>query len=602
MTSTIKQITISVHGHTAALRFPALIADTIEGLFPNYSSASTAPHRIITVQQLETRKFSILDGVHVRATELDRHDLPMFVMDAVIRALIEDLSPAVALHAGAVLWQGRSVLIAGPSGAGKSTLVAWLAAHGFGYLSDEVVFVLNDEGEILGAPRALLLKPGSAGKIGALEIFRNSTTPLANGNLLLRPPSAPDSSGASVCGLILFPRFDPAARAASITPIGAAKAGLHLMQCNVSARKMTDGGLGTTAALARKAPAAVLRFGAVEHLNGVADIAARLVLDEAPDRARGMGAISAFSERLQAAAPSTPAPPIRRAPAKRTAKKLSIGMATYDDYDGVYFSLQALRLYHPEILEDVEFIVIDNHPDGPCAQALRDLEQKFQNYYYIPQNGKQGTSTRQFIFEEAIGELVLCIDSHVFIASGAVKRLLDYFDANPDTKDLLQGPLLSDSLATVSTHFDTGWRKGMWGYWECDERGKDPEAPPFEIPMQGLGLFACRRTVWPGFNARFRGFGGEEGYIHEKFRQNGGRTLCLPFLRWIHRFSRPMGTPYRNAWDDRIRNYIIGFRELGMQTTEVEEHFRSLLGEDEANSIFQSIDNELIFDDDLISG
>jgi hypothetical protein len=26
---------------------------------------------------------------------------------------------------------------------------------------------------------------------------------------------------------------------------------------------------------------------------------------------------------------------------------LSIGMATYDDYDGVYFSVQAIRLYHP---------------------------------------------------------------------------------------------------------------------------------------------------------------------------------------------------------------------------------------------------------------
>ena len=57
------------------------------------------------------------------------------------------------------------------------------------------------------------------------------------------------------------------------------------------------------------------------------------------------------------------------------------------------------------------------------------------------------------------------------------------------------------------------------------------DAPAFEIPMQGLGLFACRRAAWVGFNTRFRGFGAEEGYIHEKTRQHGGRTLCLPFLR-----------------------------------------------------------------------
>ena len=26
-------------------------------------------------------------------------------------------------------------------------------------------------------------------------------------------------------------------------------------------------------------------------------------------------------------------------------------MATYDDYDGVYFSVQAIRLYHPEVTD-----------------------------------------------------------------------------------------------------------------------------------------------------------------------------------------------------------------------------------------------------------
>ena len=84
--------------------------------------------------------------------------------------------------------------------------------------------------------------------------------------------------------------------------------------------------------------------------------------------------------------------------------------------------------------------------------------------------------------------------------------------------------------------------------------------------MQGMGLFACRKDAWPGFNPLFRGFGAEEGYIHEKVRQGGGRTLCLPFLRWMHRFNRPLGAPYPNIWEDRIRNYYIGWRELGLPT------------------------------------
>jgi hypothetical protein len=268
-------------------------------------------------------------------------------------------------------------------------------------------------------------------------------------------------------------------------------------------------------------------------------------------------------------------------------------MATYDDYDGAYFSLQALRLYHPEILDDTEFLVLDNHPDGPCSAALKDLENSISNYRYVPHDSWQGTTVKHLVFEEAAGEFVLCIDSHVFIVPGAIKRLLDYVDAHPGTKDLLQGPLLYDDLKTAATHFRPEWRGGMYGFWDLDQRGNDPDAPPFEIPMQGAGLFACRRAVWPGFNPLFRGFGGEEGYIHEKFRQNGGRALCLPFLRWVHRFQRPLGVPYHNSWEDRIRNYLIGFNELGIPTTEMETHFRELLGEGVANPILEGVRLEL---------
>jgi hypothetical protein len=47
--------------------------------------------------------------------------------------------------------------------------------------------------------------------------------------------------------------------------------------------------------------------------------------------------------------------------------KLTIGFATHNDFDGLYFSLNALRLYHSHVIEDVELIVIDNAPDSPCG-------------------------------------------------------------------------------------------------------------------------------------------------------------------------------------------------------------------------------------------
>jgi hypothetical protein len=115
----------------------------------------------------------------------------------------------------------------------------------------------------------------------------------------------------------------------------------------------------------------------------------------------------------------------------------------------------------------------------------------------------------------------------------------------------------------------------MWGIWATDRRGKDPEGDPFEIPMQGMGVFSCRKGAWPGFNPMFRGFGGEEGYIHEKFRQAGGRCLCLPWLRWTHRFGRPAGIGHSLTVEEKLR--ACANRRATFRTWHLSEGFNSLL-------------------------
>jgi hypothetical protein len=168
----------------------------------------------------------------------------------------------------------------------------------------------------------------------------------------------------------------------------------------------------------------------------------------------------------------------------------------------------------------------------------------------------------------------------VLFAPGAIARLKQYYRDHPETKDLLQGPLVYDDLVGVATHFDPVWRDQMWGIWATDPRGRDPEGEPFEIPMQGLGVFSCRKAAWPGFHPAFRGFGGEEGYLHEKVRQAGGRCLCLPWLRWVHRFGRPRGVPYPLTVEDKLRNYVIGHFELGLDLTPALAHFAEHLPEE----------------------
>jgi hypothetical protein len=205
-----------------------------------------------------------------------------------------------------------------------------------------------------------------------------------------------------------------------------------------------------------------------------------------------------------------------------------------------------------------------------------------------------GTVVRDRLFAETQSEYVMCVDSHIMIAPGALNRLFAYLKANPGTRDLMQGPMLHDDLKTVSTHYDPVWNIGFYGAWGSDPRGHDPAAEPFDIDMCGLGLFVARREDWLGFNPRMTGFGGEEGYIHEKYRQAGRRTLCLPFLRWAHRFQRPFGVPYAMTWEDRVLNYLQGHRELGTGEDAMRQHFAELLGKEAATRMFDRAEAAIV--------
>lgn len=319
--------------------------------------------------------------------------------------------------------------------------------------------------------------------------------------------------------------------------------------------------------------------------------------------------------------------------------KLTIGLPHVNDFEGLYFTVQALRLYQD--LRGVEIVIVDNSPEG--SKVSKEIEGIsgwwFSNKEWLAEKGAfpakyirmtdpVGTAVaKNRVFEEATGEVVLCMDCHVLLQPGAVQKIIQWFADNPGCKDLITGPLLYDTLTGISTHFADVWRGEMWGIWsQAWEKGSEtrfctgerdghlvyysmeagvgelsPESlnlpaldfsfheqklrelgcyqlgwedtDDFAVPGQGCGLFACRKDAWLGFNPLFRGFGGEEMYINEKFRQAGNHTRCLGFLKWLHRFHRPNGVPYPVWMEDKVRNYIIGMQELGLPTDKVKEFF-----------------------------
>jgi hypothetical protein len=344
--------------------------------------------------------------------------------------------------------------------------------------------------------------------------------------------------------------------------------------------------------------------------------------------------------------------------------KICVAMAHCDDFSGVWSTVQSVFLHNEwDRPSDVEIILVDTSPTG---SEHRKLVQDFlnkggndtvgcrtRNIKYIDMANFAGTTLpRDVVFEHSKADYVVVMDCHVMLKSNTLRRLLDWFEKNPECQDLIHGPMVYDNLDIVSTHFTDQFRGGMWGTWGgawstpggtifmtsneefndeykdenrkqfdslkyfdimtlkefkpgkdgdvvfpcghklpsnlewaghdrslvkfgCFEIGKLDSEDGFEIPGMGMGLFASRRDSWLGFNKDCTGFGGEEMNIHTKYRQAGRKAICLPFLKWNHRFGRAGGAPYPIPLAAKVRNYVLWANELNLPLDRIEKHFVS---------------------------
>jgi len=277
--------------------------------------------------------------------------------------------------------------------------------------------------------------------------------------------------------------------------------------------------------------------------------------------------------------------------------------------------------------DDVEVIIVDTSPPGSEHKRLvKDLVAR-KGLTYVEMPTVIGTTyPRDYVFQIAKAPFTVVMDCHVMLPSNVLLRLLNWFEANPDCADLIHGPLLYDDDTSVATHFADQFRGGMWGTWssvwlapdgtifstegeevtdenkikrfstgrvsyhdvmtlaplEGDfpdlawaghqrhlnamgyvELGQMDSDIPFEIPGQGMGFFASATDKWLGFAQGCSGFGGEELNIHTKYRLAGRKALCLPFLKWNHRFGRVGGAPYPIPLAAKMRNYVLWATQMG---------------------------------------
>lgn len=264
---------------------------------------------------------------------------------------------------------------------------------------------------------------------------------------------------------------------------------------------------------------------------------------------------------------------------------LTIAMLTYDDFHGVVMTIQALRMYHPEVLSKVQILVIDN------KKPLQTLEEPFElnkrnhgslvrsllhsvpNSKLVHYHKTTGTSLKSLLFEHADGLAVMVTDCHCMFTPGSIAKLVKFYERNPDFDGLLQGPILNDRLDIMATHCEPHWRGSMFGTWAIDRDLIAEDAPPKEIPLHGMGCFVCLRSAYRGVPTSIRGFCIEEGFVHEKLRLSGLNVWSAPFLKWWHRFGRPEGNPYPHNLNDKIRAAYAMSMHVSLSTDIITEYF-----------------------------
>jgi hypothetical protein len=126
---------------------------------PRTHAFSGVPHCVARIEEAEGGYELIADGISC-AFSPTATSMMQFLIRALDDAVIRNLRELYAVHAGAVVWNGKAILLPGMSHAGKSSLVVELLRRGATYYSDEYAMI-DPDGLVHPYPRPVLLRYGT---------------------------------------------------------------------------------------------------------------------------------------------------------------------------------------------------------------------------------------------------------------------------------------------------------------------------------------------------------------------------------------------------------------------------------------------------------
>ena len=197
------------------------------------------------------------------------HHLAVILMNEVLYHCIDANRESHALHAGAVTRGNSCIVLPGQSGTGKSTLTAWLAAHGYQYLTDELIF-LADDGTVTPVTRPISLK-SSLDQFSWINLQDCHDQIIAAENEMMIPHRLLNQRFTPQKPLvthIVFPHYVEGAMM-TLQPLSPAKSCFLLMQSHVNARNLEGLGVPVLAETVRHCRSYSLTYSRFEDVESI---------------------------------------------------------------------------------------------------------------------------------------------------------------------------------------------------------------------------------------------------------------------------------------------------------------------------------------------
>ena len=195
-----------------------------------------------------------------------RYTLAYILVNELVYECIVNNHQFHALHAAALAYQDRGILLAGKSGSGKSSLAAWLTAKGGTYLSDELILV-SGERRLHPFVRPLSLTSATFENL-ARHIAIDPDDCLVDSRGVMLPHRTLNPRWTRTTpslAAIIHPEFIEG-HPAELSRLSSGRGCLKLLESHVNARNIPDHGFSRIAELTRQIESYHLQFGSFDGL------------------------------------------------------------------------------------------------------------------------------------------------------------------------------------------------------------------------------------------------------------------------------------------------------------------------------------------------